>query len=239
MKAFKIVLLAICLTLIVGSTLAAKDKGKKDEVKVVFLLDDSKLVVEQTESYGLSLQKEALESLVLSATYLGKNDFASIAEAYEMATNDIAWSEECALQALDLRKDVVAAKAEAEATGATNAGGDPAIVSANLKAQIDKLKSGEIKLSTAQKGYFLVSLTRIAAALAKETILVTNAKAYVENVKGMSVLAKAKEAKNLPKATGMVSTLPGAITTQLGTLATYITIAKTNGIEIPKEVKLP
>ena len=239
MKAFKIVLLAICFTLIVGSTLVAKDKGKKGEVKVVFLLDDSKLAVEQTESYGLSLQQEALSSLAYSATFLGKNDFASIAEAYEMTTNDIAWSEECALQALDLRKDVVAAQAEAGATEAGNAGGDTAIVSEKMKAQLEKLKSGEVKLSTAQKGYFLVSLTRLAAALGKETILVTNAKAYVDNVKGMSALAKAKEAKNLPKAADMVTKLPGAIASQVGALGTYINIAKANGIEIPKEVKLP
>lgn len=239
MKAFKIVLLAICLTLIVGSTLAAKDKGKKGKPEVVFLLDDTQLTEESAEIYTGLLQKEALASLAVSATYLGKNEYASIAEAYELTKNDIAWSKECALQALDLRKIVVATEAGASASEAGNAGGDAANISSQMQAKIDELKSGAATLSASQKGYFLVSLTRLAGAIAKETILVNCAKAYVDNVKSMPPLAKAKEAKNLPKAAEMVSSLPGALASQIGTLGSYITIAKTNGIEIPKEVKLP
>jgi len=236
MKAFKVVLLAICLTLVVGSVLLAKEKGKKGEVEIVFLLDDSQLVVENAVAYGVSLQGEALKSLAITANYIGKSDFASIKEAYDLTTSDIAWSEECALQALDLRKDVVASRAEAAANSAANAGGEPADIGLQMKTKIESLKSGAFQLSDSQKGYFLVSLTRLAAAIAKETVLVTNAKAYTENVKGMSVMAKAKEAKNLPKATSMVATLPGNLVTQLATMVSYVTIAKTNGIKIPEDV---
>jgi len=236
MKAFKVVLLAICLMLIVGSALVAKDKGKKEKSEIVFLLDDTQLVADKAVAYGKLLQIKALESLKQSATYLGKSDFASIAEAYEKTSEDIAWSDECALQALDLRKDVVAARAEASATSAANAGGEPADQSLQIKARIEDLKSGALTLSDSQKEYFLVSLTRLAAAIAKETLLVVNAKDYAENVKSMSALAKAKEAKNLPKAASMVSTLPGNLVTQLATLVTYVTIAKTNGIKIPDDV---
>jgi len=239
MKAFKIVLLAICLTLIVGSTLVAKDKGKKGESAVAFTLDDSRLVPGKEADYAKELQVKALESLTNLDLYLGQNDFASISAAYQASTDCIALSEQCALQALDLRKNVVAAQAEINATGAGNAGGDAANLSMQTQEKLADLKSGKSKLSAEQRGFFLVSLTSLAAAIALETKLVSSAKNYPDYVKGLGKLAQVKEAKNLPEAAKMVSTLPGTITSQLGTLATYITIATTNGIEIPKEVKLP
>jgi hypothetical protein len=207
--------------------------SKRNSQEQSLLLDDSRL---EDNSYYAMLQTEAIASIVMSATLIGKSDFTSIYDAYMMANEDIAWSKETALQALGLRQDVVRMRADAAGAGAGNAGAIGSEIGANMQQVIDANLQSGLLLSEVQKKYFLVSLTRLGAAIAKEIIIVKNATDYVQDVKKMSAIQKAKEAKNLPKAVDMVSKLPGNITSQLNSLKTYIDVAKTNNINIPDDV---
>lgn len=239
MKTFKIIIVLVCALIIFGcasnkgSEQKSGGKAKAAGKQAPMLLDDARL---DDPSYYPQLQVEALASLAKAFTYVGKKDFVSINEAYTFATDDIAWSNEAGLQALGLRQDVVKMRADAAAGSAGNAGSDKTDASTSMQQMIDaKLQSGA-QLSQTQKQYFLVSLTRLAAAIAKETILVKSAADYANEVKAMPAMQKAKEAKNLPKAANMVSKLPGNIASQLKTLKTYLDIAKTNNIKIPDDV---
>ena len=49
-------------------------------------------------------------------------------------------------------------------------------------------------------------------------------------------MAAAKYAKSLPQATAIVTDLPATLVSQMNTINEYITIAKTQGIEIPADV---
>jgi hypothetical protein len=240
MKAFKILIVLLSMLIIFGCSSnkgseneKAGGKSKANTKQAAFLMDETQL---ENPEYAAQLQVIALASLAKSALYIGKKDFSSIYEAFGFANDDLAWSKETGLQALGLRQDVVKSRAEATAAGAGNAGSEGSDVSTDMQQMIDaKLQAG-VKLSESQKQYFLVSLTRLGAAIAKEVILVKSATDYVNDVKAMAPMQKAKEAKNLPKAADMVSKLPGNIASQLKTLKIYIDIAKTNNVKIPDDV---
>lgn len=233
MKTFKIVVVLLLVVMVFG---CSSNKGSKKDDAVKPLLLDSERIARDDKSYPKELQEEALASLANAALLIGQNDFNSISEAYSSVEVTIQLSEEAALQALGLREAVVAKKAETKALEGGNAGAEKADLSEEAKKEKERILEEKVKLVGTQKDYFLVSITQLASAIAKEKIIVDNTKNYIDNVKEMSAMKKAKEAKNLKRATAIASSLPGNIASQLGTLKTYIDIALTNNIKIPVEV---
>lgn len=233
MKAFKIVVVLLLVVMMFG---CSSNKGSKKDDAVKPLLLNSERIAQNDKSYPKELHVEALKTLTGAALLMGQNDFESIDAAYSIAEYNIALSNEASLQALGLREGVVAKNAEAKAIAEGNAGGEEADLSVDVEAEKARMLAEGVTLKGTQKDYFLVSLVQLASAIATEVVLVNNTKDYIMNVKAMPTMAKAKEAKNLKKASALASSLPGNIASQIGTLKTYIDIAKTNNIEIPEDV---
>jgi len=217
-------------------TASSKKKPAKAD-KQALLLDEAMLADESTASvYAGQLVLIATDCLLQSVMYGGGSDFPSLAKAFDLSKNHIAWSEETAWQAFGLRQMVVAARAEASAQGAGLAGSDAALQGENLQAQMDaKLKEG-VQLQDSQRDFFLASLIYLAAAITKETYISKNLSEYITWAKSLKGFDALREAQYLPKALSITTGLPGMIASQMITLKTYLDIAKTNNIEIPSNV---
>ena len=166
--------LILCVTSC-SSNKTSKDTKTKKGAEQALYLDTSSLT--DPVYYG-AINQQAMASLLDSFSFRGKCDFDSIYQAYNLSKTDMAISREAALEALGLRQQIVAARAEAAALTAGSAGAETAELGEDLDDLVKEKLSSNPQMSDIQKEYFLISIIRLGAAIAKEKILMDNVLVY-------------------------------------------------------------
>jgi len=234
----RIVVIIVLIGLVFG--IFAKKKEDSNELKLV--LDDSKLTTEEAQiAYAKSISGNALSilpNLYTSITSMG-TDFQPIIEEFNSAKEDVAYANEIMLQALDLRKDVLAAQADIKAAGTGNAGNVMMEKSKQAEAALQEMADNKTQLNNVQKAWMEAGLLRLGTAVMRETGLVIAIKQYADYAKGLKGMSKAKEAKNVTSATTMATDIPKMLSSQGNTLKNLMAIATANNIEVPDTIKLP
>ncbi|MCK9556517.1 MAG: hypothetical protein M0R50_00530 [Candidatus Cloacimonetes bacterium] len=235
----KKIIVSLVMVIIVFGAFAKK---KKDTAEFQLILDDSQFETEEAQiAYANSISGDVLTilpSLYASVASMGK-DFTPIMVEFQSAKEDIAYANEIMLQALDLRKDVVAAQAATDAAAAGNAGQVMTEKSAEAEARLQEMADNKTELSELQKAWMKAGLMRMGSAVIRETALVVAVKQYTDNSKSLKGIAKTKEAKNLAAAASMAAEIPTMLSQQGNTLKNLLAIASVNNIEVPAEIKLP
>lgn len=233
MKAFKIVITLICIIsmLSIGVSLEAKKKEKEAETHL--FLDDSQL--EKPEYYS-QLSIQALQSFANALATPITPDINMIHDNMILANIDAKIAEEMVAVSLGMRQEYVKIEAQGKSLLSGNLEGSEAEISETLKAKLEDIKNDKAKFSEPQKAYFLNGFIYLASSIIREKNILESAKKFVDEAKNATGMAAAKYAKSLPQATAIVTDLPATLVSQMNTINEYITIAKTQGIEIPADV---
>ncbi|MEN6444879.1 MAG: hypothetical protein ABFC98_02400 [Candidatus Cloacimonas sp.] len=217
--------------LFLQTALEAKKKPKEVENKL--FLDDTQL--DNPEYYNqfplLSLEAFATALLTPKTT-----NFKIINNNYTLARADSKIAEEMVAVALGMRQEYVKIEAEGKSLISGNLEGSEAEISETMKLKLEDLKTNKAQLSEIQKTYFLSGFIYLAGSVAREKIVLESAKMFVNEAKNAQGIAAVVYVKDLPYATNVVIGLPGLLTNQLKTISEFVTIAKTQNIDIPPDV---
>ena len=212
-------------------TLNAKKKNKEVELKL--FLDDEQL--ENPEYYN-KLPLLSLESFATALLTPKTTNFKIINQNYKIARADSKIAEEMVAVSLGMRQEFVKVEAEGKSLLSGNLEGSEAEISETMKMKLEDLKTNKAQLSESQKVYFLSGFIFLASSVIREKIVLESAKMFVNEAKNAKGVEAFLYVKDVPYATNVVIGLPTLLTTQMKTISEFITIARSQIIEIPADV---
>lgn len=227
-----LLILAILLSMLSLHT-ALDAKKKKKEVEIKLYLDDAQL--ENPEYYN-KLPVLSLESFATALLTPKTTNFKIINHNYQIARADSKIAEEMIAVSLGMRQEFVKVEAEGKSLLSGNLEGSEAEISEAMKTKLEDLKNNKAQLSESQKVYFLSGFIFLASSVIREKIVLESAKMFVNEAKNAKGVEAFLYVKDVPYATNVVIGLPTLLTTQMKTISEFITIAKTQNIEIPADV---
>jgi len=135
-----------------------------------------------------------------------------------------------------MRQEFVKVEAEGKSLLSGNLEGSEAEISEAMKTKLEDLKNNKAQLSESQKVYFLSGFIFLTSSIIREKIVLESTKMFVNEAKNAKGLDAVFYVKDIPYATNVVVGLPTLLTTQMKTISEFITIAKTQNIDIPEDV---
>ena len=233
MKLSKPLIILVILLGMLSLQITLKEKKKNKEVELKLFLDDEQL--ENPEYYN-KLPLLSLESFATALLTPKTTNFKIINQNYKIARADSKIAEEMVAVSLGMRQEFVKVEAEGKSLLSGNLEGSEAEISETMKMKLEDLKTNKAQLSESQKVYFLSGFIFLASSVIREKIVLESAKMFVNEAKNAKGVEAFLYVKDVPYATNVVIGLPTLLTTQMKTISEFITIAKTQNIEIPADV---
>jgi len=233
MKTLHRLLILTCIfTLLIScSGLEAKKKKKEEETKL--FLDDTQL---DNPEYYNKLPLLSLESFAGALLMPKTTNFKIINLNYKLAKGESKIAEEMVTTSLGMRQEYVKVEAEGKSLLSGNLEGSDAEISETLKAKLDDLKTNKAQLSESQKVYFLSGFIYLASSIVRGKTILESSRMFINEAKNAKGIDAVMYVKDIPYATNVVLGLPVLLSNQLRTISDFIAIARTQNIDIPKDV---
>ena len=223
----------ICIFLLLVSCVGLEAKKKKADPEVKLFLDDSQL---DNPEYYNKLPLLSLEAFASALLMPKTSNFKVINYNYKLAKAESKIAEEMVAVSLGMRQEYVKIEAEGKSLMSANLEGSDAEISETLIAKLEDLKTDKAQLSESQKVYFLSGFIYLASSIVREKTILESSKKFVNEAKNAKGIDAVMYVKDIPYATNVVIGLPVLLSNQMRTISEFITIAKTQNIEIPKDV---
>ena len=237
MKTFKFVLVSLCIMSMLTSWVSIEAKKKEEdkgkEVESKLFLDDSKL---DNQDYYNQFPSSAIQSFENALLTPKVSDIKIITINSDQTKTDAKIAEEMIAVALGMRQEYVNLEAEGKSLLSGNLEGSELEISEMVKAKLEDLKNAKAQLSESQKVYFLSGFIYLASSIVREKTILESSKKFVNEAKNAKGIDAVMYVKDIPYATNVVIGLPVLLSNQMRTISEFITIAKTQNIEIPKDV---
>jgi len=232
-RIFRRQLILICIFLLLVNYSELEAKKKKSDPEVKLFLDDSQL---DNQEYYNKLPLLSLEAFAGALLMPKTSNFKVINYNYKLAKAESKIAEEMVAVSLGMRKEYVKIEAEGKSLLSGNLDGSDAEISETVKAKLEDLKTDKAQLSESQKVYFLSGFIYLASSIVREKTILESSKMFINEAKNAKGIDAVMYVKDIPYATNVIVGLPVLLSTQMRTISEFITIAKTQNIEIPKDV---